>query len=135
LSPVLGRQYAGGEMPTDEFPQPIVDPREYRSEFRIATVAFGIPIPFLALDLWRGSPDWFAPSGALALFVVAFVQARQFSRLHIKHFRNAKAAIKGETIQGLSDSYKNLERQLFWAGLYGTAVWAYGDKLIKVLVR
>lgn len=122
-------------MPADAFPEPVVDPKEYKADFTTVNVAFCAPVVFLVMDVWRRSPDWFAPSGAIALFLVAFIQARQFSRLHVKHFRNAQAASKGETIQGLSSTYQALEKRAFWAALYGTAVWAYGDKLIKYLVR
>jgi hypothetical protein len=115
------------------FPEPIVDPRDYRSSVLLIKAALAVPLPFLALDLLQGSADWFAPSGAIALFCVAFVQFRQLSRLQVKHFRNAEAAANGDTIQGLSTVYQAVDRQAFWAGLYGTAVWAYGDKLIKWL--
>jgi hypothetical protein len=72
-----------------------------------------VPLPFLALDLLQGSADWFAPSGAIALFCVAFVQFRQLSRLQVKHFRNAEAAANGDTIQGRSTVYQAVDRQAF----------------------
>jgi len=69
------------------------------------------------------------------IFVVLFVQLRQLSRLQVKHFRNAEAAAKHQPILGLSDLYKALDKAVFWAALYGTGVWAYGDKLVRLLLR
>jgi hypothetical protein len=65
---------------------------------------------------------------------LTFVQFRQLSLLQDKHFRNAKRARKDEPIQILSVPYCRLERWTFWAALYGTAIWAYGEKLVKVLL-
>src|SRR4051812_7253775 len=109
------------------FPAAVVDPEDYKSGFMISKTAFVVPLPFVALDIYLRSAEWFAPAGAIALFLVAFVQVRQISRLQIKHFRNAERASKGETVLGLSASYEHLDKVLFWAGLYGTAIWAYGD--------
>ena len=121
-------------MAAQSFPEPVVDPKDYSNSFSLINLAFVVPIPFLAIDLYRRSADWFAPSGAIALFLVAFVQFRQLSRLQLKHFRNADAASRGETIQGLSAIYQRLDKRVFWAGLCGTAIWAYGDKLVKWLL-
>src|SRR5262245_2461678 len=60
----------------------------YRGGFRLLTISYLIPIPFLVLDLWPKTPDWFARSGAATLFLVAFVQFRQAARLHTEHIRN-----------------------------------------------
>lgn len=122
------------EMATQSFPQPTVDPEEYEQGFVVIAVAFVLPTLFAAIDLCRKSPMWFAPSGAVTLFLVAFVQQRQLSRLQLKHFRNAERALKKETIQAVSSTYQELEKRAFWAGLYGTTVWAYGDKIIKWLI-
>jgi len=122
-------------MTAAKFPEPAVDPEEYKPGFLLIWVAFIIPPVFLAIDLCRKSPAWFAPSGALALFLVAFVELRQLSRLQLKHFRNAERAAKHEAIQGLSKTYQALEKRVFWAGLYGTGIWAFGDKLINWLLR
>lgn len=106
----------------------------YRRGFVLLRVAFGVPPLFLALDVCLKAAEWFAPSGAIALFLVAFVQFRQLSLLRDKHFRNAERAREDKPIQVLSEPYRKLERWSFWAGLYGTAVWAYGDKLVKLLL-
>jgi hypothetical protein len=65
---------------------------------------------------------------------VAYVQFRQLSLLQNKHIKNAEHAKKGEPIGLLSEEYRELERFVFWAGLYGTAILAYGDKLVKLLL-
>jgi hypothetical protein len=107
----------------------------YRKAFMCLGVAFVLPLPFLALDIYYlKSAEWFAPSGAMALFLVAFAQFSQLSHLQNKHFWNADRAKRDEPIQVLSETYRKLERWVFWAGLYGTAVWAYGDKLVKMLL-
>lgn len=109
----------------------------YRRGFQLLRIGYAVPILFLALDVWLRSPEWFAPSGALTLFLVAFVQFRQLSLLQNKHFENAERARKNDPndpILVLSEPYRSLERKSFWAGLFGTAIWAYGDKLVKVLL-
>lgn len=116
------------------FVTPNVDPEMYRRGFQLLRIGYAIPIPFLALDLWFGSAEWFAPSGAVTLFFVAFVQFKQLSLLQNKHFKNAERARKNEPVWVLSEPYRSLERKSFWAGLFGTAIWAYGDKLVKVLL-
>src|SRR5437588_8632558 len=121
-------------MTAEEFPSPVVDRQEFASGFALARVAWVIPIPFLIVDLILKSASWFAPSGELVLFLIAIVQLRQLSRLQVKHFRNAEAAAKHQTIQGLSGLYKALDKRVFWVGLYGTLVWAYGDKFVKLLL-
>jgi len=120
-------------MPSQAFPEPNVDPEAYEPGFYLVYAAFLVPLPFLAIDLLRQSPAWFAPSGALALFLVAFAQQTQLSRLQLKHFRNAERASNHETIRGLSAIYQALEKRLFWAGLYATAAWAYGENLVSLL--
>lgn len=116
-----------------DFLTPDVDPGLYRRDFRLIRIGFVIPLPFLILDLFLCKTDWFAPSGAVTLFFVAFVQFRQLSLLQNKHFKNADHAKKGEPIRLLSKGYRKLEHYSFWAGLYGTAIWAYGDKLVRLL--
>ena len=116
-----------------DFLIPEVDPELYRRGFTLIRIGFVIPLPFLILDLFLCKPDWFAPSGAVTLFFVAFVQFRQLSLLQNKHFKNADHAKKGEPIRLLSNEYRKLEQYGFWAGLYGTAIWAYGDKLVRLL--
>jgi hypothetical protein len=115
------------------FITPNADPELYRRGFTLICIGFVIPPPFFILDLVLCKPDWFAPSGALTLFFVAFVQLRQLSLLQDKHFKNAEYAKKGQPIHLLSKEYRRLERCSFWAGLYGTAIWAYGDKLVRLL--
>jgi len=119
---------------TQTFVTPTVDPEMYGRGFVLLRVAFAVPAPFLILDLCLKAAEWFGPSGAIALFLVAFVQFRQLSLLQNKHFHNAERARKNESIQVLSEPYRKLELMSFWAGLYGAAVWAYGDKLVKVLL-
>jgi hypothetical protein len=106
----------------------------YRKWFRLVTVGFLIPIPFLAFDLWLRSPEWFAPSGAITLFFVAVVQFKQLGLLQNKHVANAERASKGEPIQLLSEEYCRLERRSFWAALLGTGIWAYGDKIVTLIL-
>jgi hypothetical protein len=120
---------------SSEFPEANVDPENYRAGFVLVKVALGVPLVFLGLDCWRGSADWFARSGAITLFILAFVQATLVSRLQTKHFRNAERASERRPILGLSASYGRLEKHVFWSGLYGTAVWAFGDKLVTLLVQ
>src|SRR5207237_1876988 len=107
-------------MTAEEFPSPVVDRQEYASGFALARVAWAIPIPFLIVDLVLKSASWFAPSGALVLFLIAFVQLRQLSRLQVKHFRTAEAAAKHQTIPGLSGLYKAPDKTVLWVGLYRT---------------
>src|SRR5262245_28712668 len=65
-----------------------------------------LPAPFLAIDLlWCQKPEWFAPSGVVTLFLVAFVQFRQLALLQNKHFTNARRARDNEAIQVLSREY------------------------------
>ena len=116
------------------FATTIVDPEMYRRWFHLLTISYVIPIPFLALDLWLGKPEWFAPSGAITLFLVAAVQFKQLGLLQNKHITNAERASKHEPIQLLSEAYRRLELRSFWAALLGTGVWAYGSKLVKVLL-
>ena len=72
------------------FVTPNVDPEMYRRGFQLLCIGYAIPIPFLALDLWLRKPEWFAPSGAVTLFLVAFVQFKQLALLQNKHFQNAE---------------------------------------------
>jgi hypothetical protein len=116
------------------FVVPTVASEMYRRGFQFLYFGFVLPWPFLALDLWLRKPEWFAPSGAITLFLVAFVQFRQLALLQNKHFANARRARDNEAIQVLSREYRNLERRSFVAGLLGTAICAYGDKLIKILL-
>jgi hypothetical protein len=106
----------------------------YRRWFHFLTIGYVIPIPFLALDLFRGIPEWFAPSGAITLFLVAVVQFKQLGLLQNKHIANAERASKHEPIQLLSETYRRLELRSFWAAVLGTVIWAYDDKLVKVLL-
>jgi hypothetical protein len=114
-----------------DFIQPKADPELYRLSELLVKIAFAVPAPFLLIDLLTCG-DWFARSGALALFLVAFAQFRLLSALQDKHIWNAERARKNEKIQTLSAQYKSLEKLTFWAGLYGTGIWAYGDKLTKL---
>jgi hypothetical protein len=117
------------------FVVPTVEPEMYRQGFQLLRIGYVLPIPFLAIDLlWCQKPEWFAPSGAITLFLVAFVQFRQLALLQNKHFFNAQRARDNEPVQILSKEYRSLERRSFVAGLLGTAIWAYGDKLIKALL-
>jgi hypothetical protein len=117
------------------FVVPTVDPEMYRRGFQFLWISYVLPAPFLAIDLlWCQKPEWFAPSGAVTLFLVAFVQFKQLALLQNKHFANARRARDNEPIQLLSEKYRKLERKSFWAGLLGTAIWTYGDKLIKILL-
>jgi hypothetical protein len=116
------------------FANTIVDPAMYRIWFRLLTIGYVVPIPFLVLDLCLGKPEWFAPSGAITLFLVAVVQFKQLGLLQNKHITNAERASKQESIQLLSDDYRRLELRSFWSALFGTGIWAYGDKLVKVLL-
>jgi hypothetical protein len=116
------------------FVVPTVDPEMYRRGFQLLWISYALPAPFLVIDLWYQKPEWFAPSGAITLFLVAFVQFRQLALLQNKHFANARRARDNEPIQVLSKEYRSLERRSFVAGLLGTAIWAYGDKLIKILL-
>jgi len=116
------------------FVVPTVDPEMYRRGFQLLRIGYLLPLPFFALDLWLQKPGWFAPSGAITLFLVAFLQFRQLALLQNKHFFNAQRARDNEPIQILSKEYRSLERKSFVAGLLGTAIWAYGDKLIKILL-
>lgn len=116
------------------FVVPTVDPEMYRRGFQLLRIGFVLPVPFFVIDLWLQRPEWFAPSGAITLFLVAFVQFRQLALLQNKHFFNAQRARNNEPIQVLSREYRSLERMSFAGGLIGTANWAYGDKLIKALL-
>ena len=116
------------------FAATVVDPDMYRRGFHLLTIGYLTPIPFLVLDLWLKTPEWFAPSGAFTLFLVAFVQFRQLALLQNKHITNAERASTHQPIQLLSKPYRRLERRSFWAALLGTGIWAYGDKLIKVIL-
>lgn len=111
---------------------PQVDPEMYRRLFWAIRLAYVIPLLFLGVDLWRGKADWFPPSGAVVLFIVACVQFKQLSLLHNKHLYNAVRAATGQPIQALSPQYRRLEWESLVAALLGTVVWAYGDKLIKL---
>ena len=112
----------------------IVDPEMYRRGFRLLYIGYVIPIPFLTLDLWLGKSEWFAPSGAITLFLVAFVQFRQLGLLQNKHITNAERASQHKPIQLLSEPYRRLERRSFWAALFGTGIWAYGDKIVRLIL-
>jgi hypothetical protein len=116
------------------FVVPKVAPEMYRRGFQFLWISYVLPAPFFVIDLWLRSPEWFAPSGAITLFLVASVQFRQVALLQNKHFFNAQRARDNEPIQILSKEYRSLERRSFGAGLLGTAIWAYGDKLIKALL-
>jgi hypothetical protein len=72
----------------------------------------------LFLDEGDDTPNlkWFAPSGAITLFLVAFVQFRQLALLQNKHFFNAQRARDNEPIQILSKEYRSLKRRSFGAG-------------------
>jgi hypothetical protein len=87
------------------FVVPTVDPEMYRRGFQYLYISYVLPVPFLALDLCLGEPEWFAPSGAITLFLVAFVQFRQLALLQNKHFFNAERAKNNEPIQILSKDY------------------------------
>lgn len=103
----------------------------YRRWFHLVTLAFVIPIPFLAMHLWLRRPEWFAPSGAITLFLVGVVQFKQLGMLENKHITNAERASRGESVQLLSEEYPRLEVRSFWAALLGTGIWAYGDKIVS----
>ena len=111
-----------------------VPPEMYGSLFKWVYFGYGLPILFLALDLWLQKPDWFARSGAITVFIVACIQFRQMNLLQNKILTNAQRARNNESISLLSDEYQSLGGINFWAGLYGTAIWAYGDKLITGLL-
>lgn len=111
------------------------DPDLYRHSWKFVWAAFAVPIAFLLLDVYHGRVDWFPRSGALALFLAAFAQFKQLSCLQEKHIQNAQRAQKGEPIRRISPQYGALERWVFFAGLYGTAVWAYGDFPELLLMR
>jgi hypothetical protein len=125
----------GGQGTTFGIPE--LDPdlqRWYKRAFWLLSIGYAIPIPFLVLDLCLfRKPEWFAPSGAIILFVVAVVQFKQLALLHNKHIRNAERARTNQQIQLLSGPYRRLECRSFVAGLLGTLIWAYGDKLIKLV--
>ena len=116
------------------FATTIVDPTMYRRWFHLVIIGFVVPVPFLAVDLWLRRPEWFAPSGAMTLFLVAVVQFKQLGLLQNKHITNAERASKGEPIQLLSEEYRRLELRSFWAALLGTGIWAYGDKIVRLLL-
>jgi hypothetical protein len=85
----------------------------YRRWFHLVTLAFVIPIPFLAMHLWLRRPEWFAPSGAITLFLVGVVQFKQLGMLENKHITNAERASRGESVQLLSEEYRRLEVRSF----------------------
>ena len=91
-------------------------------------------IPFLAMDLLLRRPEWFAPSDAITLFLVGVVQFKQLGMLQNKHITNAERASRGKSVQFLSEEYRRLEVRSFWAALLGTGIWAYGDKIVRLLV-
>jgi hypothetical protein len=117
-----------------DFLTPKADPELYGISFVFVYIAFLVPIPFFFLDLCIGNAEWFHRSGAITLFIIAFVQFKQLSLLQNKHIKNAERAKNQEPIYLLSEEYKKLEGKIFWAGLYGTAVLAYGDKLMEMLI-
>ncbi|AXF14576.1 hypothetical protein [Paraburkholderia caledonica] len=111
------------------------DPELYRCGWGLVWAAFGVPAFFLLLDLYLCRADLFARSGALAVFLAAVAQFQQLSLLQKKHIANAIRAKRDEAIRDISPQYGRLERWAFFAGLYGTLIWAYGDMLEKVLMR
>ncbi len=94
------------------------------------------PYRRLLVDLFVvKNAEWFAPSGAVTLFAIAFVQSWQWSRMHTKHFRNLERLANGDPVEVPSVVYKKLEKRLFVLAAYGTLIWAFGDKLVEFLVR
>jgi hypothetical protein len=54
----FARPRSGSSMVQQSFPEPIVDPRDYRSSVLLIKAALAVPLPFLALDLLQGSANW-----------------------------------------------------------------------------
>jgi hypothetical protein len=54
----FARPQSGSSMVQQSFPEPIVDPRDYRSSVLLIKAALAVPLPFLALDLLQGSANW-----------------------------------------------------------------------------
>jgi hypothetical protein len=103
--------------PSGSFVIPTVDSQLYRKDFWLLGAAVVAPLCCLPIDLSIKQAEWFAPSGAISLFLVAFVQFKQLSLLQNKHFTNAQRACRGGPIQLLSDQYRKLERCSFWVAL------------------
>lgn len=115
---------------------PSASPKKmYKLGFLFIYVTYIVPIPFLIVDILFKKPDWFPPSGAIVLFLAAFVEFKQLSsRLQNKHILNAQRAQNNDPALPLSKEYRKLEKYVFWAGVYGTVTWAYGDKMVRILV-
>ncbi|CAL8474479.1 hypothetical protein [Caballeronia sp. S22] len=115
----------------NDFKETVADPNLYRSCFELVYAACAIPAFFLIIDLWRGSPQLFHRSGALALFLVAVAQFKQLSKFRNKLLKNLIEVKEDKKISLLSEDYSALEWRIFSVGLYGTLVTAYGDVLVN----
>jgi hypothetical protein len=84
------------------------------------------PIPFFAIDKGAGQAEWFHRVGAITVLFAGVLAYRSLTKHYIKFYNNMQ---RGHALQ-TSWNQLMVDYATLIVSIYGTIIWAFGDKWI-----